>query len=337
MRSPLPAVDAARAEIRRARPLLGTVVEIGLCAAGPEGPLHAAIDAAFAAIERVQALMSYHDPDSELSRLNRDAVHGARQVDAHTYRVLQAALRLARSSGGAFDPCVAPQLESWGYLPHGDGKADAAASWRDVELTADGKVRFLRPLRLDLGGIAKGYAVDLAVQSLQTLERADIIVNAGGDLRVAGAHPQTIHLRHPRMPAAAAHQVSLHNAALATSAAYFSRRCPEGRLVSALVNPRSQEPYVGNRSITVRAADCMTADALTKVTLFAAGSIAARSLSECGAQAFILEDSPPVEGRVAAGERRARLRQPVLVPGAPVPEVKQAVDRIQQFEQLQAP
>jgi FAD:protein FMN transferase len=336
MQSPSPAADAVRTVIRRARPLLGTVVDIGLCAAGPEGPLHAAIDAAFAAIERVQALMSYHDPDSELSQLNRDAVHGARQVDAHTYRVLQAALRLARSSGGAFDPCVAPKLESWGYLPRAAGRVDAAASWRDVELAADGKVRFLRPLRLDLGGIAKGYAVDLAVQSLQTVEGADIIVNAGGDLRVAGPNPQTIHLRHPCMPAAAAHPVRLHDAALATSGAYYSRRCAQGRTVSALVNPGKQQPYVGERSISVRAADCMSADALTKVTLFAARRIAARCLAACGAQAFILVASA-VEGRVAAGERRTRLRQPVLVPGAPVPEVKQAVDRIQQFEQLQAP
>ncbi len=337
MRSPSPAVEAARTEIRRARPLLGTVVEIGLSAPGPEGPLHAAIDAAFAAIERVQALMSYHDPGSELSRLNREAAHGARQVDAHTYRVLQSALRLARLSGGAFDPCVAPRLESWGYLPPASGRADAAAGWRDVELAAGRHVRFLRPLRLDLGGIAKGYAVDLAVQTLRMRQNADIIVNAGGDLRVAGPHAQTIQLRHPCMPGAAAHPITLHNAALATSGAYFSRRFSEGRAVSALVNPRSAEPYVGDRSITVRAADCMTADALTKVTLFAARPMAARCLSQCGAQAFILEASPAVEGRVAAGERRARLRQPVLVPGAPVPEVKQAVDHIQQLEQLQAP
>jgi len=336
MQSPSPAAETARTELRRARPLLGTVVDIGLSAVGSERALHAAIDAAFAVIERVQALLSYQDPDSELSRLNREAVHGARQVDAHTYRVLETALRLARSSDGAFDPCVAPRLEAWGYLPRRAGSVDAAASWRDVELAADGKVRFLRPLRLDLGGIAKGYAVDLAVQSLQTLDGADIIVNAGGDLRVAGPTPQTIHLRHPCMPAAAAHPVTLRNAALATSGAYFSRRCTQGRTVSALVNPRSAEPYVGNRGITVRAADCMTADALTKVTLFAAAPIAARTLSECGAQALILEASP-VEGRVAAGERRARLRQPVPVPGAPVPEVKQAVDRIDQFEQLQAP
>src|SRR3974390_1245596 len=113
MQSPSPAIE----EIRRARPLLGTLVEIRAAAPGASACLHAAVDAAFAAIALVQNLMSYHESSSELSRLNRAAASQPQQVSVHTYAVLAAALRLARLSDGAFDPCIGAHLETWGYLP----------------------------------------------------------------------------------------------------------------------------------------------------------------------------------------------------------------------------
>ena len=82
--------------------------------------------------------------------------------------------------------------------PRGETPAADSAGWRDIELVDGNGVRFARPLRVDLGGIAKGYAVDLAVRTLQELEIDRIAVNAGGDLRIAGLQPRTIHLRHPQ-------------------------------------------------------------------------------------------------------------------------------------------
>jgi hypothetical protein len=155
MPSPSRAAETSAPQIRRARPLLGTVVEIGVAAESSDAHLHAAIDAAFAAIEQVHALMSYHDPRSDVSRLNRDAAAAEQKVHPHTYQVLEAAVRMAASSDGAFDPVVAPWLEAWGYLPESGGRVDSTATWRDVRLSDAGHVRFLRPLRLDLGGIAK--------------------------------------------------------------------------------------------------------------------------------------------------------------------------------------
>jgi thiamine biosynthesis lipoprotein len=280
---PLPgaeAADAAYAGMRRARPLLGTIVEIAATANQSAESLHSAIDAGFAAIERVHALMSFQDPGSELSRLNRNTGNQVHRVDAHSYRVLEAALRMARLSEGAFDPCVAPERSD-----------TPAAGWRDIELLDGNGVRFARPLRLDLGGIAKGYAVDLAVRTLQELEIDQIAVNAGGDLRIAGPQPQSIQLRHPQTPSHLAHTVTLRNAALATSAAYYSRRLAQGREVSALIDSRGGESYVGNRSISIRAHECMTADALTKVVLFADADIAERCLSACRAEAYVLNPS----------------------------------------------
>jgi thiamine biosynthesis lipoprotein len=283
MLSPSPAAEWGH--LRRARPLLGTLVEIAVEGLGTDTDLHAAIDAAFARIGQVHALMSYHDPDSDLSRLNRDALRVPQRVDAHTYRVCEAALKIASLSDGAFDPTVAPRLESFELLPPSQLPWDRSASWRDIELCGGEQVRFHRPLRVDLGGIAKGYAVDLAVSELQRFHLESVLVNAGGDLRIAGRRPQFVHIRHPQRPLQSAHTLALQDAALATSAAYFSRR----GAISALVNARSGRPYVGDRSISVRACECMAADALTKVVLFAPESVASACLAAHAAQAYILE------------------------------------------------
>ena len=270
--------------------MLGTLVEIGVADECDDESIQAAIDAAFAAMQRVHELLSYHAADSELSKLNREAANRALRVDPHTYRVLQAALRMATMSEGAFDPCVAPHLEAWGYLPSA-GAPPLSTDWRDIELT-DGRVRFARPLRIDLGGIAKGYAVDAAVTVLQSAGLDGFIVNAGGDLRVMGRHPECVQLRHPDDPSRIAHSLLLQNAALATSAAYYSRALAGGKEVSALVDPRTGEPHLSPRSVSVRAGDCMTADALTKVIMFAPAALAERCLAAADAEAYVLDGTP---------------------------------------------
>jgi thiamine biosynthesis lipoprotein len=280
--------SGTRAWLHRARPSLGTIVEISVNDRRCDLQLHGALDAAFADIERVHALMSFQAPDSELSRLNRHAAVRPQQVDPHTYAVFQAALRMAALSGGAFNPCIAPRLEEWGLLPRWEAPADCASSWRHIELLPGGRIRYGRPVRVDLGGIAKGYAVDLAVRSLKRSGIENMVVNAGGDLRVAGPQSQDVRLRHPSAPLCSAHSAALRDAALATSAGYFSRRAGVTGEVSALVNPRDGTPYLGGRSISVRAGDCMTADALTKVVLFAPPAIAETVLDEFNAEAYVI-------------------------------------------------
>lgn len=256
----------------------------------PEAELHHAVDAAFAAIERIGRLMSYHDPSSELSRMNREALVRPQRMHRDVRAVVRAALGFAALSGGAFDPCVAPCLEAWGLLPRpAPFPADPGASWRDVELLDEDQVRYRRPLRLDLGGIAKGYAVDEAVRVLQRPGVRSVVVNAGGDLRVAGEAAERIAVRHPGSPGLVAHTLELREAALATSSACYSRCRVAGVEVSALLDPKSRGAYLGTDSVSVRAADCMTADALTKIVLFADRATAERALRVCGARALVLQ------------------------------------------------
>ena len=284
-------------QVRRARPLLGTLTQISAQAPLATADLHAALDAAFADVALVHALMSWHDADSELSRLNRCAADCVQPLHAHTRAVLEAALTLARLSEGAFDPCIASALTRWGLLPCPTGVNQSLAvaarqgSWRDIELSAQG-VRFHRPLWLDLGGIAKGYAVDLAVLCLLRFGVQDLVVNAGGDLRVAGPHAHEVAIRHPQSAHAMGHTLSLRNEALATSSAFESRREAATGAVCALVDPVTGNAYGGQDSVSVRASTCMVADALTKVALFAPGVVAESVFKACDARCIRLQPGP---------------------------------------------
>src|ERR1700687_2633912 len=133
--------------IRRARPLLGTVVEIQWSGAS-KADLNAGIDAAFDAVAKVHRLMSFHEPDSDVTRLNQLASQYPVSIDSWTYEVLQAAIDLDFRSRGAFDITVAPVLQGLGWLPAVVDKPWGAAQARNpnkVELLADNMARFSSP------------------------------------------------------------------------------------------------------------------------------------------------------------------------------------------------
>ena len=241
--------------IRRARPLLGTFVEIS--AWGSD----AAVGAAFEKIAALEKRLSFHDPASELSHLNDHAFFGEVRVSTHLGRLLDMALRLARLSGGAFDPSA----------------GSPGASWRDIELLPGSRVRYRRALRVDLGGIAKGYCVDRAVAELERRGATAGLVNAGGDLRAFGARSFPLHARHPEDPRQLVPLGELREAALATSATYLRHheRCA------------GAAPIAPGVSVSARAPRAATADALTKVVAVM-GERAAPVLARYRANAWIL-------------------------------------------------
>ncbi|HZT23943.1 MAG TPA: FAD:protein FMN transferase [Verrucomicrobiae bacterium] len=272
--------------LRRCRPLLGTFVEI--TASGlPENALHAAINAAFVVMENIQNRMSAHDPASELSQLNFRAAARPVAVSRALFQILRRAERLASESRGAFDYTVAPTLARWRFLPAALQRKDAG-HWRDVLLLPGRTVYFRRPLALDLGGIAKGFAVDAAVESLRRHGVPGGVVNAGGDLRAFGAAPVSVHLRHPARPQLPAVRMEIHNAALATSSPCFTEKNFQGRRVSHLVHPQKRAAVTGAVSVSVCAHECWLADALTKVVFNAPEPLARKILARHGAEALVL-------------------------------------------------
>ena len=294
---------AASASIRRARPLLGTFVEIAV-AGGASDALEAAVDAAFSAVATVHRLMSFHERCSEVSRLNRDAAARAIEVHDWTYEVLATAVDLHRRSGGAFDISVAPVLQRLGLLPDAsdatglgapfphDGPeraARAAGALYPIQLLSENRVRFASPaVKIDLGGIAKGYAVDCAIEALQRHGIAEGIVNAGGDLRVFGPRPYLVDIRDPRQPERTIFRVAVSNAALASSAGRFDPALSRHALPSAVINPATAMPAQSIGGATVCAAACVIADALTKVVMNAGEEDAGTVLEHYGADALFV-------------------------------------------------
>ena len=250
-----------------------------------------AVEVAFAAVQDVHRLMSFHELESDVSRINVARVGETVVVNPHTHRVLRFARKLSAASSGVFDVTVGDTLVRHGFLPAPDAEDSRPreATWRDLELPEGNGVRWRRAGRIDLGGIAKGYAVDMAVENLQSCGATSGVVNAGGDLRVFG-EPQPVHVRLPDAPGMLVALGLFADCALATSGAYFSSVHTEDGPAEPLVDRERRIAGARQGSATVVAAECMTADALTKVVRLAP-HLALRVLDSFDARAIVIDGS----------------------------------------------
>lgn len=272
---------------RRCRPWLGTFVEI-------EADCAVAIEAAFKAVARVHLLMSAHEPDSELSRLNRSTGGAPVRLSQDTRTVLDRALFWARQSDGAFDPVAAGHnAVARGDIPLHDGQRalDPSADFEALMMEEE-FARLDRIGCIDLGGIAKGHAVDVAVAALRKVGMTDGMVNAGGDLFAFG-EPRRVVVPDP-MNGAARFTLMLRDRAVATSAGQRG----DGGLDFAHL-PRRRADHV---SVTVEAPRAIDADALTKIA-FARHPHLPRLLALADARAIAITASGEVVE--LAGERLA--------------------------------
>ena len=277
---------SASNRVRRARPALGTFVEI-TARGDNEARLHDAIDRAFNVIARVDRKMSFHHSDSDVSRINREAFQREVTVDPWTWRVLQAAQRLSHETDGIFDITVARKLMQWKYLPR-HYRNVSKGNWRDIVLEKNHTVRFRNRVVVDLGGIAKGFAVDRAVKALKCAGVRSGVVNAGGDLRVFGLRSELVHLRHPDEPMRPAGAISLRERALASSGIYFAKKRHGKAVISSLLDGRTCRSSRKLISVSVAASVCMIADALTKI-VFAVGAKSVPLLARYDADVLLLE------------------------------------------------
>jgi thiamine biosynthesis lipoprotein len=255
------------ASIERTRPLLGTLVSIrveDLNAARA----HAAIDKAFERVAEIHRLMSFQEHGSDVSRLNREAQRAWVSVQPSTLDVLRRSKKISAASNGAFDVSCAARLVTWGFLaaPENAPAPDERASWRDIEMNNEGQVRFRRPLWIDLSGIAKGYAVDRAIDVLRAAGVEQVCVNAGGDLRVSGTGAERVLLRTDQ-GGAPMRAIEISDGALASSSGYLHRTVCDSRSCGPHVDGRNGSPAPATRFACVAAGECATADALTKVAL----------------------------------------------------------------------
>ncbi len=255
--------------------LMGTVVTIQVIGhSGDRQQLiqrDAAAERAFDWFRQIEEHCTRFDAQSELMQLTAQ-VGIPVPVSAILFEAVQFALAVAQESGGAFDPTVGHAMETRGFnREFRTGQAirttiepDAAVTYRDVRMDPDRKtIMLLRPLILDLGAIAKGLAIDLAVRELRPFE--NFAVDAGGDLYLGGrsltGEPWSIGIRHPRRDNELIYSLTVSNRAVCTSGDY-ERQSPTEDNGHHILDPRKGVTAKDVASVTVVAPNAMLADAL---------------------------------------------------------------------------
>jgi FAD:protein FMN transferase len=241
----------------------------------------AAIEAVLADMRRIDALMSTYKPDSEVSRVNAGAGKAPVPVSAELFALLETAQQYSALSSGAFDITYASVGYLYDYREHKrpDGKAIAAAlpgvDYRALKLDRTKRtVAFGKPgMRIDLGGIAKGHAVDRGIQILKDRGLTHAMVNAGGDTRVSGdrlGKPWIVGIRHPDRKDEIVLRMPLEDAAFSTSGDYERFFDEGGVRYHHILNPKTGMSPHEVRSVTIIASTATRTDGLTK-TVFILG------------------------------------------------------------------
>ncbi len=253
--------------LKKTEMIMGTVVEITVVPPNQE-----AIKEAFDAIKEVDQLMSTYKPESEVSILNRQ---GQNRLSSQTSRIIQEAIKFSEVTNGAFDITCRPLVNLWRTAKKEEKiptvqeieEARSLVSYKKIILQGD-LVKFQEPgMQIDLGGIAKGWAVDKAIQALKKRGVRAALVNAGGDLFALGKRglwkKWDVGIQHPRDGEKVLSTIEVSNRGVATSGDYRRYFTLEGKRFSHIVDPRTGETVEDvPMSVTVVAPDATTADAL---------------------------------------------------------------------------
>jgi FAD:protein FMN transferase len=239
-----------------------------------------AAESVFAEMKRLDETMTTWTDTSEVSKVNAGAGKKPVAVGAETYAVVERAVDISKKSGGVFDISVGAFKGVWKFDQDVDGTLPAEADvkerlklvgYKDIVLDKKKRTVFLKRagMYINLGGIAKGYAVDKCAALLTKAGFKDFMIQAGGDMYVAGKKgkdPWIVGIRDPRgerdemfamMP--------IENHSFSTSGDYERGFVKDGTRYHHILDPRDGQPAHASRSVTIRAKDAFTADAWSKV------------------------------------------------------------------------
>jgi thiamine biosynthesis lipoprotein len=267
---------------RETQVLMGTYVEV-------ISPSSDAPSIAFTEIRRIENLMSKYKPDSEISRLNQ---LGKLRLSPDTYYILKKAGEFWKISDGAFDATVGPLLDIWGFTRKHYRMPSAEKIKNALSLVGFDKIIFddannsvkfkTKGMKIDLGGIAKGYAVDCAVKKLKEKGVSSCLINAGGQVYALGdnfGRPWNVAIRNPRANSVVDY-LKLKDRAVSTSGDYEQYFIKAKHRYSHIFNPKTGYPAdSGVISVTVVAPDGLTADALS-TSIFILGKTRGQDLAK---------------------------------------------------------
>ena len=284
-----PAAARVPTKIQYADHAMGTNVTVWLWTADESGAAQAA-EAVFDEMKRLDKEMTTWEPKpdgkapleprSDVIQINSAAGDKPVKVSAETFAVIERAVDVSRRSNGVFDITVGAFKGMWKFDDDLDGtlpdpsdvkKRLALVSWKDIALDARQRTVLLRRkgMSITLGGIAKGYAVDKCVEILRKRGFKDFMIQAGGDMYIAGKkgnEPWMVAIRDPRGPASSYFATApIENHSFSTSGDYERGFVKDGVRYHHILDPRTGQPAHASRSVTIRAKDAFTADAWSKV------------------------------------------------------------------------
>jgi FAD:protein FMN transferase len=290
-----------------------------------EAGTRAAIDRAVAEIRRLEALMTTWRDDSEISRVNQSAGKTAVKVGPETGRVIDESLWISEKSGGVFDITFEVMHGLWRFDQDGDARlprADEVAKRRKlidyrhiVRDKKEGTVFLDHPeIKISLGGIAKGFAIDRAAATLIAEGVEDFLAQAGGDLlahgKKADGTPWIAGVRDPRGAAGAYFaEMPVVDHAFSTAGDYERSYIVDGKRYHHIIDPRTGYPATASRSVTVWAKDALTADALDDAVFILGpqrGLELIETIDDAGAIIVDADNRVWISGRLEGKVRRLR-------------------------------
>jgi thiamine biosynthesis lipoprotein len=258
----------------REEAIMGTAIRVELWHADPALG-EAALDCAMREMHRIDRAMSPFKPDSELSRLNHGAAKAPVPVSREMFELIERSIEFSELSGGAFDITFASVGSMFDYRngikPAADEIAVALPAVDYRHLRLDHRERTIRfaheKVKIDLGGIAKGHAVDNCIALLKSRGVAQALVMAGGDSRVLGdkrGRPWVIGVQDPRRKNALVARIPLVDAAISTSGDYERYFEADGVRYHHILDPKTGGSATGARSVTIIGPDATTTEGISK-------------------------------------------------------------------------
>ena len=262
--------------VKETRVLMDTFCEIS-CYDADKAKAVAAIDAAFKEMERIERVFSKFDENSEVSKINRSAGMEKVDVSGEVFGLTERSIYYSRISGGTFDITVGPLMEIWGFVRENKSLPDRGVidnalkhvGYKNIELdSGELSVRFLdKGVKIDFGGIAKGYAVDRAKDVLASKGIKNGLINLGGNIFALGHAPGkeswNIGVEDPRNKGKLLHTFEVIDKGISTSGNYERFFEIGGKRYSHIINPITGEPCQGIISVTVISDSAEKADALS--------------------------------------------------------------------------
>ncbi len=302
---------------KKTMPLMDTIVSITVVA-NSKNAAEKAIDKTFTEINRFGDLINFYSDTSELSEINRNAGLHSVKVSPETLDVIEKAVFTAEKSGGAFDPTIGPIVKLWDFLDkRKPTEREIAAAlplvnYKDILIERTDATVFLKRkgMMIDLGGIAKGYAADLAVESLKREGILSGLVSIAGDIRTFGVKPDkspwTIGIKNPRQTGEKDEiiaKIRLSDKAISTAGDYERFFLSEGKRYHHLLDPKSGYPADISRSVSVIAEKGVITDGFDNAVFILGTEKGLKLMKEMGIDAMIIDSSGTIHMTDAIKEK----------------------------------